>query len=662
MTNTRFCKAAWVALGLVLLAFGQSPGPNPGDGGPATGDWLTFGHDPQRSGWSRDEKTFRRENASQLRLVWQAALPNEAHVLTGLTAPLVVRQVETERGVRDLVIVAGSADRLFALDARDGDLVWSVEFTTKEKPRRPMHWLCPNALNATPAIDLSGKRVWAVASDGRLYSLSLSNGKQLQAPLRFVPPFSKMWSLNYVGGAVYTTLSQDCNEARSAVAAIAPDTPGHPVTMVATSQACAGGFCGAGVWGRAGAAADFQGNMYAATGDAPFDSSANQFGNSVLRLSPGLKEVTDFYTPPNWRYLEKLDLDLGNTTPVVFRWRDQTLVAVGGKEGRLYLMNGASMGGTDHHSALHVSPVYSNEQQVLQQKGIWGALSTWTDPAGQVWIYVPTWGAPVPGQDRFFGHSYGEAPSGSVMAFKVVASTDGRATLEPVWRSRDIAVPEPVAIAGGVVFALGSGENTLRVFDDDIRRDIGNAAVVANSKHAILYALDAMTGKEIWNSGDSITDWTHFSGLAVGAGKVFVTTHGGDVYAFGLTDYVGRKSYRKDERKPVSSVTPPQPTRPAEFNQARAAGSPGDRAVVSLYRQHCAQCHGLSGRGDAVTHTPEFTSSEWQAGRNDAVIRQAVKDGKAGGMPAFGERLSKAELDALVRYIRSFGRAPERQN
>ena len=39
--------------------------------------------------------------------------------------------------------------------------------------------------------------------------------------------------------------------------------------------------------------------------------------------------------------------------------------------------------------------------------------------------------------------------------------------------------------------------------------------------------------------------------------------------------------------------------------------------------------------------------------RTDEFIRERLKNGKEGGMPAFGQTLSDAEIDALIAYIRN---------
>ena len=50
----------------------------------------------------------------------------------------------------------------------------------------------------------------------------------------------------------------------------------------------------------------------------------------------------------------------------------------------------------------------------------------------------------------------------------------------------------------------------------------------------MLYAYDAVSGKQLWTSGKALTDWVHFSEPVVALGKVFVVTHDAHVYAFGL--------------------------------------------------------------------------------------------------------------------------------
>lgn len=610
------------------------------------GQWLTYSHDPQRSGFTGEEHAFSVSNISNLALEWKTTLPNEPLFLTGLTAPLVVRGVKTSSGEKNLVIVAGSSDHVFALDAETGELVWKRDFTLSQPRPQDGGWLCPYGLNATPVIDPDKARVYVIGSDGRLNTLALSDGQPSIPPAQFVPAFSKMWSLNVSGGVLYTSISQGCAHAASGVAAIHPDAPGRPVTRFFSAAD------GAGVWGRGGVAAGFDGFIYGATGDAPFDPAANEFGDTIFRLAPGTLLLDGYYTPATWQYITRRDLDMGTSTPVVFRWKDRVLTAVGGKEGAIYVTDVSQMSGGDHHTAAYISPRYTNAAQTFEGAGIWGLMSVWKDASGQTWLYVPTWGEPT--ADAKFPTSYGQVKNGSMMAFKVVAGSDGNPSLQPEWISSDIAVPDPAAIAGGVLFVLGTGENTQQVNAGDISQLL-TGRENRNSGHAVLHALDATTGKELWSSGETISGWTHFSGLAVGDGKVFLTTHEGAVYAFGLRT--------PGSPAPRTTVVPRHPAAKAPVRPQVADGMvnvPACGEASAVYKQRCAMCHGNQGRGMSATRTPDFVDPDWQAGHSDQALIDAVTKGTDKGMPGFEGQLPAAQIDHLVHcVVRGFARAPQ---
>ncbi|PYV12198.1 MAG: hypothetical protein DMG07_17605 [Acidobacteria bacterium] len=56
----------------------------------------------------------------------------------------------------------------------------------------------------------------------------------------------------------------------------------------------------------------------------------------------------------------------------------------------------------------------------------------------------------------------------------------------------------------------------------------------ASSSRAVLYALDATTGKELWSSGDTITSFLHDGGLSGGGSQLYLGTYDGMLYAFGF--------------------------------------------------------------------------------------------------------------------------------
>jgi len=231
------------------------------------------------------------------------------------------------------------------------------------------------------------------------------------------------------------------------------------------------------------------------------------------------------------RFAHGLDIRLckaSSTSPVYFGWRNRNLLAHGAKEGLIYLMDADKLGGGDHQTTLYTSPRFGNDRAACcEGLGIWGGFSTFRDTDGTTWLYAPMGGPPATAAPKF-PMANGDAPHGSVMAFKVVADpkTGDNPILEPAWVSGDFNLPDPVVIANGVVFGLATGENA-------VQRG-GEANRFKNTQPAVLKALDATTGKELYNSGGAFATWVHFSGLAVSNGKVFAVDHDSTVYCFGL--------------------------------------------------------------------------------------------------------------------------------
>ena len=497
-------------------------------------DWPTFGHDAQRSGWASEETTLTTKNAGDLELKWKVQVKNEARSIFSLMPPVVATDVNTPQGKKTLVFVAGASDSIFALDAENGNSVWSRAFDTHVLPKDEPFWLCPNSVNATPTIDRSRGLIYAMAVDGRLYGLDLGTGEIEFGPAQFVAPFSKNWSLNLFEGSVFTALSQGCGGNQSGFYSMDVRDPIHPLIRDLYVSL----HYGAGIWGRGGPVVGKNNKVYAATGDGEFDPDHGAFGSSVIAASlPDLK-VTDYFTPTGWNSLTREDLDISSASPVWFPFKNYNLLAVGGKEAVVYLLDADSLGAKDHHTPLFITPLLGNDTRDLQQQGIWGALSTWRDEEGQTWVYVPIWGAMSKRAPKF-PITNGANPHGSIMAFKVESDDRSNApTLVPAWVSGDFKLPDPPIIANGVLFALATGENPAQTrvgaHNEDWKKNLlTDAEKAENTRNAVLYALDAKTGKVLFQSGNSMASWVHFSGLALADGRVYTVDHDSRVYCFG---------------------------------------------------------------------------------------------------------------------------------
>ena len=485
-------------------------------------DWPMFAHDPMRTGWASLETSLSTSIVSQMKLLWKVQVTNDPKFLTALTVPVVATGIETSQGTMTLVYVAGSSNNFYALNAVDGSVVWNRKFDTRlAATGGPFQgtWVCPNGITATPAIDRGRRTVYVIAMDGRLYGLDLATGKDKFPAVTFVAPFSKNWSLNIVEGIIYTSLSQNCGDGASGFYSIDVSNPRRPlVRRLLLSSTDSGG-----IWGRGGPVIGGNHRIFGFTADGKFDPFAGEFSSSVVAASLPDLELADYFTPTDWQQITKDDLDMGSASPVSFTYKNFNLLAGGGKQAVVYLMDADSLGAKDHQTPLFVTPLLGNDDHSFNQSGIWGALSHWTDDTGDAWVYVPMWG-PVSKQAPKFPQTNGLNPHGSIMAFKVATDAiSKKPILMPAWISRDFDVPDPVVIANGVVFALSTGENPNQLKDR-----------FQSTKPAVLYALDAKTGRELYNSSNAIEGWVHFSGLALADGRVYAVDQDSRIYCFGL--------------------------------------------------------------------------------------------------------------------------------
>lgn len=100
----------------------------------------------------------------------------------------------------------------------------------------------------------------------------------------------------------------------------------------------------------------------------------------------------------------------------------------------------------------------------------------------------------------------------AIVAFKL--EPGDKLTLTPGWTSRGLTSPAAPLVVNNVVFTVSSSQGA------------GSAAV--------LYALNATTGKELWNSGTAIKSSMPGRALWTSNSQVYVGGNDGAVYAFGF--------------------------------------------------------------------------------------------------------------------------------
>jgi outer membrane protein assembly factor BamB len=492
-------------------------------------EWPTDGGSSKRDAWQRDEKILTTENVKDMKLLWKLKLNNEPREMHSLFPPLIINGVNTANGVKQVVIEAGSSDNLYGVDVATGTLLWSKHLPYKsDKPQLPGRGpLCPGGLTATPMVGpasgSTSRTVYAASSDGMLHQLNPADGDETAPPLKFLPPNAKAYALNWHDNVIYSTTAQGCGGNENGVWAIDLSSAEKKVTNFIP-----GGR--GGLWGRTGAAIGSDGTVYAPTGDGPFNPEKHEFSEAIIAVTPKELKLKDYFSPINAAFMWKRDLDM-QVTPVVFDYKGRELLASSSKECRMFLMDSQSLGGADHRTPLYRSPLVCNEEVNFAAAGVWGSLASWQDAKGTRWVLAPFWG-PVHPQFKV-PVSYGPVQNGAIVAFKV-EEKDGKTWLEPAWMSRDMNQAEPPVIANGIVFAYGSGENNTQATPEEGLAANTSKERIRKSTHAILYALDAETGKELWSSGNDITSFAHFSGLSIANGRVYIGTYDSNLYSFGL--------------------------------------------------------------------------------------------------------------------------------
>jgi hypothetical protein len=508
------------------------------------GDWMTVGNDAQRSFWVRRDSKISPETMGKpgFELVWKMKLKNEARQLVSVTPPVLFDFYISYRGFRSLAFVGGSSGNVTGIDIDLARVEWEKPFpagvssnpsiecpggmtssvtrptvagypgpgfggfgrsapaasgvgephegavTLKERearlaapppppPTTTNRRIAPQSNPYAPTVQY----VNAITADGKFHSMYVSNGEEPNPPIDFLPANANARGLIVFDKTAYVATINGCGGADNGVWAL--NLESKKVTKWKSDS---------GVVGSTGFSVGPDGTLYVANSNG--DLVALEAGTLIVK---GSYKAGKGFT----------------ATPVVFDYKDTDLIAVATSDGKIQLLDSAALAGP----ALSTTEAFSSTDFATS------SLASWQDSKGTRWVLAPAGGA-TSGRAGFAAGN-GDVKNGAIVAFKVVEQ-NGAPTLQPGWVSRDMVSPLTPAIVNGVVFALASGE--FRSSDGKLTA----VQRVRQSSNAVLYALDAATGKELWNSGNAITSFVHSGGLAAGGGRVYVGGHDGTQYAF----------------------------------------------------------------------------------------------------------------------------------
>ena len=311
------------------------------------------------------------------------------------------------------------------------------------------------------------------------------------------------------------------------------------LTTMWTDMSGAGGN-GGGVWmSGGGLVSDGSGQILFATGNGtsnttptPGDTPPDNLSESVVRLtvqSDGSLKPTDFFEPYDAAVLDGNDLDFGSGSPVALPNQYfgtsvyPSLAVEVGKEGYVYLLNRANLGGFEQGS--------NGTDDVLGRYGpnggVWSSPAVWGGDGG--WVYIPTASGSTSGggsEGQLAAYQYGLTGSGTP-----TLNLDGSAPDYGFGSSGPVVTSDGTNSGSALVWIIWSAEGTgvgaqLRAYDP----------VPVNGVMQLVWSAPIGTASK-------------FNDPGVAGNRIYVGTRTGVVEGFGA---------------PVSSpVTGPSPTFPS---------------------------------------------------------------------------------------------------
>lgn len=494
-------------------------------------DWMTDNADAQRSSWIRSDGKISKDSMAKpgFQFLWKMKLNNPPRQLNGLTPPATLERLIGFRGFRMLGFLAGSSGKLFTIDTDLGRMEWEKQLPvgsgggtlncpggiTTSVVRPTLASIAPAPTSSggggrqTPAkSDVGTPGEGAVTLKNVRPQANFNMSAMMPQNTRVNPanppggqfgagPFlvyalggdGKLYSMHLANGQDFEAPVPFVPANANASGLIVVDQ----IAYVVTSQNCGGAANGvwavdlltkevksfkANVVGTAGVAFGDNGMIYVTT------SSGGDKPNSLVALDQKTLAVKGAFSGSQEFA----------TSPVVFSHKGKVMITAATKDGRIHIFDSANLN----------APLASSD--VIQGAGS-SVLASWQDLSGTRWILVPT--------------------NNAVVASKVVEQ-GGSITLQTGWTSRELVAPLPPTIINGVAFITSSGE--FRSTDSKMTA----AQRAGRSGKAVIYAVDAQTGKELWNSGTTITSFARGNALSGGMGQIYLTTYDGTIYAFGF--------------------------------------------------------------------------------------------------------------------------------
>ena len=476
-------------------------------------DWLQFGLNEEKTADNTLETTINLSNVANLKPLFTVPLTSSPD-----GAPVLLTNVSTSSGVKDLVFVTTEHGNLIAMDAQTGAQVWSHSF-----------YAGSGITNSAPAIDPNRQYIYSPGvGDGLVHKVNVTNGTEVTGggwPEQIGTASNKASSelsiatakdgVSYLyasqaysrGHEVVINLGTGSKHVFNTVCANQPD-----VLFGVTGQPNNCTLSGAEPWSRPGAVYDPDlDKSFVMTGTYTQFQAGVDWVQSLLALPPdghttlknGGGYPLDSYTPSDWSASVAADQDIGSTNVIILPTNPKSkypyLGVSGGKDSKLRLYNLANLSGKGGPGNLGGELAIYNAPQggLVRSEG-----TSWVNPAdGSTWVFVP-------GDNGISGLQY-------------VVDSAGNPSLVTRWVLKNGWTTSAI-VANGVLFAaVGGGEHTATtathtmqainpttgavVWSTPIGQFHWASPIVANG---VLYMPDGNAGEPFPNATGHLNAWT----------------------------------------------------------------------------------------------------------------------------------------------------------
>ncbi len=370
----------WFAtLGFVLLYLVGIPG-----SAKAQVSVLTQHNDNNRDGLNPGEAILNTSNVNvnQFGMLFKVAVDDQIY-----SQPLYMPNLAISGGTHNVVFIATTNNSVYAIDADSGKQYWHRQlgpaFTIQNGGFSCKDVLATSGIMSTPVIDESTRTLYVVAqtwvngtSSHNLHALNVTTGADTSGSPVVVAAngFNSKYELQRAGlllskSNIYITFAGHCDQGSWAGYTMAYSTANLAQTGVFNASPSDNG---AAIWQSGnGPAADTSGSVYLITGNGTWDGE-NNFSETFLKTDSALK-LQDWHTPSNYANLDKYDVDLTASGPLLIPGTD--LLVGGGKDGVLHLIHTAGMGHLGDTTAVQTWPATSSH---IHSLNFWnGNLYMW---------------------------------------------------------------------------------------------------------------------------------------------------------------------------------------------------------------------------------------------------------------------------------------------